>query len=228
MGVEGIDPREVVGTYVKPADWNALISDPEVILIDTRNDYEIEIGTFQNAVDPKTKTFREFPAWAKENLDPEKHKKVAMFCTGGIRCEKSTAYMKEQGFDEVFHLEGGILKYLEEVPKEETMWEGECFVFDNRVAVNHDLQKGSYDQCHACRMPITEEEKQKPEYMEGVSCHHCHDSLTEEQRARFAERQKQIELAQARGEGHIGNEAQEVLRKRKEAKKAQKEAQRQQ
>jgi len=136
--------------------------------------------------------------------------------------------MKEQGFDEVFHLEGGILKYLEEVPKEETMWEGECFVFDNRVAVNHDLQKGSYDQCHACRMPITEEEKQKPEYMEGVSCHHCHDSLTEEQRARFAERQKQIELAQARGEGHIGNEAQEVLRKRKEAKKAQKEAQRQQ
>ncbi|PRD17825.1 UNVERIFIED_CONTAM: UPF0176 protein [Trichonephila clavipes] len=228
MGVEGIDPREVVGTYVKPADWNALISDPEVILIDTRNDYEIEIGTFQNAVDPNTKTFREFPAWAKENLDPEKHKKVAMFCTGGIRCEKSTAYMKEQGFDEVFHLEGGILKYLEEVPKEETMWEGECFVFDNRVAVNHDLQKGSYDQCHACRMPITEEEKQKPEYMEGVSCHHCHDSLTEEQRARFAERQKQIELAQARGEGHIGNEAQEVLRKRKEAKKAQKEAQRQQ
>ena len=201
---------------------------PEVILIDTRNDYEIEIGTFQNAVDPNTKTFREFPAWAKENLDPEKHKKVAMFCTGGIRCEKSTAYMKEQGFDEVFHLEGGILKYLEEVPKEETMWEGECFVFDNRVAVNHDLQKGSYDQCHACRMPITEEEKQKPEYMEGVSCHHCHDSLTEEQRARFAERQKQIELAQARGEGHIGNEAQEVLRKRKEAKKAQKEAQRQQ
>jgi UPF0176 protein len=228
MGVEGIDPREVVGTYVKPADWNALISDPEVILIDTRNDYEIEIGTFQNAVDPNTKTFREFPAWAKENLDPAKHKKVAMFCTGGIRCEKSTAYMKEQGFDEVFHLEGGILKYLEEVPKEETMWEGECFVFDNRVAVNHDLQKGSYDQCHACRMPITEEEKQKPEYMEGVSCHHCHDSLTEEQRARFAERQKQIELAQARGEGHIGNEAQEVLRKRKEAKKAQKEAQRQQ
>ena len=228
MGVEGIDQREVVGTYVKPAEWNALISDPEVILIDTRNDYEIEIGTFQNAVDPNTKTFREFPAWAKENLDPEKHKKVAMFCTGGIRCEKSTAYMKEQGFDEVFHLEGGILKYLEEVPKEETMWEGECFVFDNRVAVNHDLQKGSYDQCHACRMPITEEEKQKPEYMEGVSCHHCHDSLTEEQRARFAERQKQIELAQARGEGHIGNEAQEVLRKRKEAKKAQKEAQRQQ
>ncbi|GAA61559.1 UPF0176 protein [Pseudoalteromonas sp. BSi20652] len=149
-----------------------------------------------------------------------------MFCTGGIRCEKSTAYMKEQGFDEVYHLEGGILKYLEEVPKEETMWEGECFVFDNRVAVDHDLQKGSYDQCHACRMPITEDEKLKPEYVEGVSCHHCIEEVTDEQRARFAERQKQIELAQARGEGHIGNEAQAVLQQRKEAKKAHKNAQR--
>ena len=193
MGVEGIDPREVVGTYVKPKDWNALISDPEVVLVDTRNDYEIEIGTFKNAVDPQTKTFREFPNWAEQNLDPKKHKKVAMFCTGGIRCEKSTAYMKEQGFEEVYHLEGGILKYLEEVPKEETMWEGECFVFDNRVAVDHDLNKGQYDQCHACRMPITEDDKQKPQYMQGVSCHHCHDSLSEEQRQRFAERQKQID-----------------------------------
>ncbi len=197
-----------------------------MILIDTRNDYEIEIGTFQNAVDPNTKTFREFPQWAKENLDPSKHKKVAMFCTGGIRCEKSTAYMKEQGFDEVYHLEGGILKYLEEVPKDETMWEGECFVFDNRVAVNHDLQKGSYDQCHACRMPITEDEKLKAEYMEGVSCHHCIDNVSDEQRERFAERQKQIELAQARGEGHIGNEAQAILQQRKEAKNAKKQAQR--
>ena len=226
MGVEGIDPLKVVGSYVKPNEWNALISDPEVILIDTRNDYEIEIGTFQNAVDPNTKTFREFPQWAKENLDPSKHKKVAMFCTGGIRCEKSTAYMKEQGFDEVYHLEGGILKYLEEVPKDETMWEGECFVFDNRVAVNHDLQKGSYDQCHACRMPITEDEKLKAEYMEGVSCHHCIDNVSDEQRERFAERQKQIELAQARGEGHIGNEAQAILQQRKEAKNAKKQAQR--
>lgn len=226
MGVEGIDPREVVGTYVKPQQWNELISSPDVVLVDTRNDYEIEIGTFENAVDPKTKTFREFPAWAKENLNPNKHKKVAMFCTGGIRCEKSTAYMKEQGFEEVYHLEGGILKYLEEIPKEETMWKGECFVFDNRVAVNHDLEKGSYDQCHACRMPITEQEKQHPHYMEGVSCHHCHDSVTDEQRARFAERQKQIELAKARGEGHIGNEAQEVLQKRKALKQAQKQQQR--
>jgi len=226
MGVEGIDPLKVVGSYVKPEDWNALISDPEVILIDTRNDYEIEIGTFQNAVDPKTKTFREFPAWAKENLDPQKHKKVAMFCTGGIRCEKSTAYMKEQGFDEVYHLEGGILKYLEEVPKDQTMWQGECFVFDNRVAVDHDLQKGSYDQCHACRMPITEDEKQLASYMEGVSCLHCHDALSEEQKLRFAERQKQVELAKVRGEGHIGHEAQVALKQRKEEKQQKKDLQR--
>lgn len=226
MGVEGIDPLKVVGSYVKPQDWNALISDPDVVVVDTRNDYEIEIGTFKHAIDPNTKTFREFPEWAEKNLDPVKNKKVAMFCTGGIRCEKSTAYMKEQGFDEVYHLEGGILKYLEEVPKEESLWEGECFVFDNRVAVDHDLQKGQYDQCHACRMPITEEEKQKPEYEEGVSCHHCIDNVTEEQRARFAERQKQMKLAQERGEGHIGHEAQEALLQRKQAKQQQKEAQR--
>lgn len=225
MGVQGIDPKEVVGTYVKPKDWNALISDPDVVLVDTRNDYEIEIGTFENAVDPKTKTFREFPQWAEENLDPSKNKKVAMFCTGGIRCEKSTAYMKEQGFEEVYHLEGGILKYLEEVPKEDTMWKGECFVFDNRVAVDHDLNKGSYDQCHACRMPITEEEKQLEAYQEGLSCHHCIDTVSDEQRERFAERQKQIELAKARGEGHIGNEAQEAIIKRKAEKAARKKAQ---
>lgn len=225
MGVQGIDPKEVVGTYVKPKDWNALISDPDVVLVDTRNDYEIEIGTFENAVDPKTKTFREFPQWAEQNLDPSKNKKVAMFCTGGIRCEKSTAYMKEQGFEEVYHLEGGILKYLEEVPKEDTMWKGECFVFDNRVAVDHDLNKGSYDQCHACRMPITEEEKQLEAYQEGLSCHHCIDSVSDEQRERFAERQKQIELAKARGEGHIGNEAQEAIIKRKAQKASRKKAQ---
>ncbi len=225
MGVQGIDPKKVVGTYVKPKDWNALISDPDVVLVDTRNDYEIEIGTFENAVDPKTKTFREFPQWAEQNLDPSKNKKVAMFCTGGIRCEKSTAYMKEQGFEEVYHLEGGILKYLEEVPKEDTMWKGECFVFDNRVAVDHDLNKGSYDQCHACRMPITEEEKQLEAYQEGLSCHHCIDSVSDEQRERFAERQKQIELAKARGEGHIGNEAQEAIIKRKAQKASRKKAQ---
>ena len=226
MGVDGVDPLKVVGSYVKPKDWNALISDPEVILIDTRNDYEIEIGTFQHAVDPNTKTFREFPKWAEENLDPAKHKKVAMFCTGGIRCEKSTAYMKEQGFEEVYHLEGGILKYLEEVPKEETMWQGECFVFDNRVSVNHDLQKGEYDQCHACRMPITEEEKQSEHYIQGVSCVHCVDKFTDEQRQRFIERERQVQLARARGEEHIGAEVLDAVEKHRLEKALEKERQR--
>ena len=222
MGVEGIDPRQVVGTYVKPSDWNALISDPEVVVVDTRNDYEVEIGTFKNAIDPQTKTFRDFPAWAGENLNKEKHKKVAMFCTGGIRCEKSTAYIKEQGFDEVYHLEGGILKYLEEVPQDQTLWEGECFVFDNRVAVGHDLKRGSYDQCHACRMPITEQEKQSKFYQQGLACHHCHDVVEDDRKARFAERQKQVELAKQRGEEHIGNAAFEATERRRAAKKSRK------
>lgn len=204
MGVIGIDPQKIVGTYVKPQDWNALISDPDVLVIDTRNAYEYSIGTFERAVDPQTETFREFPEYVARNLDPAKHKKVAMFCTGGIRCEKSTAYMKEQGFEEVYHLEGGILKYLEEVPEEESLWRGQCFVFDNRVAVNHSLQKGIYDQCHGCRHPITEEDKQSDQYMIGVSCPRCYDKLTDEQKARFSERQKQIQLAKARNEVHIG------------------------
>ena len=220
MGVEGIDPRHVVGTYVKPKDWNALISDPEVFVVDTRNDYEVQIGTFKNAVDPNTKTFREFPAWTKENMDPSKHKKVAMFCTGGIRCEKSTAYMKEQGFEEVYHLEGGILKYLEEVPSSDTMWEGECFVFDDRVTVDHDLNAGKYDQCHACRMPILEADKEREQYQKGVSCHHCFDQVTDEQRARYAEREKQMELAKQRGQAHIGFDAAKNLEARKAEKKA--------
>ena len=226
MGVEGIDPKQVVGTYVKPADWNDLIADPDVILVDTRNDYEVEIGTFANAIDPKTKSFRDFPNWAKKNLDPDKHKKVAMFCTGGIRCEKSTAYMKEQGFDEVYHLEGGILKYLEEVPSEQTLWQGECFVFDNRVAVDHDLKRGSYDQCHACRMPITEQEKLLLSYAEGLSCLHCYGTVSDEKKQRFAQRQKQVELAKARGEEHIGNAALGVTERRREEKKAEKKASR--
>ncbi|MDN2664532.1 rhodanese-related sulfurtransferase [Psychromonas sp. 14N.309.X.WAT.B.A12] len=226
MGVEGIDPNRTVGTYVKPKDWNALISDPEVLLVDTRNDYEISIGTFENAVDPKTTNFREFPEYVKENLDPEKHKKVAMFCTGGIRCEKSTAYLKEQGFDEVYHLEGGVLKYLEEVPEEETMWKGECFVFDNRVSVNHQLEKGQYDQCHGCRLPITEEDKKSEKYMQGVSCHQCHDSLSEEQKQRFLEREKQIRLSKQRGQNHIGSEAVSQLEENRAIKQAQKMKQR--
>ena len=207
MGVEGIDPKQVVGTYVEPKDWNALISDPDVTVIDTRNYYEYDIGTFTNAVNPETETFREFPDYVEKNMDAGKQKKVAMFCTGGIRCEKSTAYMKQQGFDEVYHLKGGILKYLEEVPKEESMWEGECFVFDNRVAVNHDLEKGIYDQCHGCRHPITEEEKLSDQYLEGVACPRCYDKQTPEQRERFIERQKQIKLAKSRNEVHIGSEA---------------------
>ncbi len=226
MGVEGIDPRKVVGTYVKPKDWNALISDPDVVLVDTRNDYEFQIGTFENAVNPKTDTFREFPQYVKENLDPQKNKKVAMFCTGGIRCEKSTAYLKEQGFEEVYHLEGGILKYLEEVPEEETMWKGECFVFDNRVSVNHKLEKGEYDQCHACRMPITEEEKQDERFEQGVSCPHCFDKYTDEQRRRFVERERQVQLAKERGEAHIGAEVLDAVEKHRREKELERERQR--
>ncbi|ADZ90904.1 rhodanese-related sulfurtransferase [Marinomonas mediterranea] len=226
MGVEGIDPREVVGTYVKPKDWNALISDPDVVLIDTRNDYEYQIGTFDNAVNPVTDTFREFPEYVEKNMDPAKQKKVAMFCTGGIRCEKSTAYMKEQGFEEVYHLEGGILKYLEEVPEEESMWKGECFVFDNRVSVNHNLEKGAYDQCHACRMPITEEEKQDERFEQGVSCLHCFDKYTDEQRKRFIERERQVQLAKSRGEEHIGAEVLDAVEKHRREKELERERQR--
>ncbi|WP_049723776.1 oxygen-dependent tRNA uridine(34) hydroxylase TrhO [Gilvimarinus polysaccharolyticus] len=206
MGVEGIDPKQIVGTYVKPQDWNALISDPDVLVVDTRNHYEYAIGSFERAVDPATETFREFPAYVKDNLDPAQHKKVAMFCTGGIRCEKATAYMKEQGFDEVYHLEGGILKYLEEVPAAESLWRGECFVFDNRVAVNHDLERGSFEQCYGCRHPITEAEMASELYLKGVCCPRCHHSLSDEQKTRFAERQKQIELSRARNEVHLGAE----------------------
>ncbi len=222
MGVQGIDPKLKVGRYVQPKDWNKLISDPETILIDTRNDYEYQIGTFKKAVNPDTNTFREFPQYVKDNLDPKKHKKVAMFCTGGIRCEKSTAFLMEQGFEDVFHLQGGILKYLEEVPEDETMWQGECFVFDNRVAVNHDLQKGSYEQCFACRYPITKEEMQSEYYQEGVSCPHCYDNISAEQKQRFAEREKQVLLAKQRGEEHIGGSVAETIKKRHDEKIEQK------
>ena len=188
MGVEGIDPANIVGTYVKGDDWNQLISDPDTVLIDTRNDYEVAIGTFKNAVNPNTTTFREFPQWAADNLDKHKHKKVAMFCTGGIRCEKSTAYLKEQGFDEVYHLDGGILKYLEEMPEEKSLWQGECFVFDQRVAVRHGLEQGSYDQCYACRMPLSAAEMLSDKYVKGLSCPHCYENTTAEQKASFVER----------------------------------------
>ena len=204
MGVDGIDPKRLVGRYVEPSDWNALISDPEVTVIDTRNKYECDIGSFEGAINPETETFREFPRYVERELDPKKNRKVAMFCTGGIRCEKSTAYLLEQGFEEVYHLKGGILKYLEEVPESESLWLGECFVFDNRVAVKHDLSVGSYDQCHGCRHPITPEQKRDPRYQRGVCCPLCYDTLTDEQKTRFAERQKQIDLAKERGEQHLG------------------------
>jgi len=226
MGVEGIDPNEVVGTYVKPTEWNALISDPEVLLVDTRNDYEVQVGTFKNALNPDTETFRQFPDYVNKHLDVSKHKKVAMFCTGGIRCEKSTAYLKEQGFEQVYHLQGGILKYLEEVPKEQSLWEGECFVFDERVTVDHQLQAGSYTQCHACRRPLTHEDVQTKAFQKGVSCPHCYDKLTEQQRQRFAERQHQSELARQRGQDHLGASVQDQISRNKEAKNERKEKQR--
>jgi len=204
MGVPGIDPNEVVGSYIKAQDWNALIDDPEVLVVDTRNYYEVAIGTFHGAKNPHTTNFREFPQYVADNLDPEKHKKIAMFCTGGIRCEKSTALLKDQGFDEVYHLQGGILQYLKDIPKEESRWQGECFVFDNRVAVNHDLEKGSYDQCYGCRHPITDDDKLSDKYLLGVACPRCYDSQKEEQKVRFKERRKQIKLARQRDQTHIG------------------------
>ena len=225
MGVEGIDPQQSAGTYIEPEQWNALISDPDVLVVDTRNDYEVKIGSFANAVDPQTTNFRDFPAWVDKNLHPGEHKKVAMFCTGGIRCEKSTAYLKERGFGDVYHLRGGILNYLKKVPQQQSLWHGECFVFDNRVAVDHALQRGSYDQCHACRMPITEEDKARTEYLEGRACHHCIDHRDSQQQQRADERQKQVSLAKLRGEEHIGDAAAYHTERRRLAKKAQKNLQ---
>lgn len=204
LGVPGVSPTKKVGTYVKPEDWNALISDPDVILIDTRNDYEVDIGTFKGAVDPKTTTFREFPEYVAKHFDPTKHKKVAMFCTGGIRCEKASSYMMDQGFEEVFHLQGGILKYLETVPEAQSLWQGECFVFDQRVAVKHNLEVGDFDQCYACRHPLSPTEMQSEQYTAGVSCPYCYHKLSAEKRASLTERQKQVTLAKQRGATHIG------------------------
>lgn len=202
MGVEDIDPLRAVGTYVQAGDWNTLISDPDTVVIDTRNDYEVALGTFEGALDPSTKSFREFPQWAREHSAELEGKKIAMFCTGGIRCEKATAYVKGLGFDDVFHLKGGILKYLEDVPAEESRWEGECFVFDERVSVGHGLIEGEAELCHACRNPIAPEDKMSTLFEEGVSCPKCYHERTAEDRARFAERQKQVKLAKMRGEKH--------------------------
>ena len=208
LRVPELDPNKTVGQYVKPQDWNALLSDPDVVLIDTRNDYEVAIGTFKGAINPDIKTFTELPVWldAQPGLSGEaaKKRKVAMFCTGGIRCEKSTALMKMRGFDAVYHLEGGILKYLEEVPPEESVWEGECFVFDERVSVGHGLKPGPYELCRSCRWPLSEADKASPDYVKGVSCSHCVDQRTPEEKAGLAERQRQVELAEARGQVHVG------------------------
>jgi len=206
LGVKGVSPTKKVGKYVKPQDWNALISDPDTVVIDTRNNYEVDIGTFRNAINPKTQTFREFPDYVDANLNPKITKKIAMFCTGGIRCEKATSLMLEKGFDEVYHLQGGILKYLENVPKEESLWSGECFVFDQRVAVTQGLQEGQYDQCYACRHPLSPDEMESNHYVKGVSCPYCQDKLTDDKKASVIERQKQIELAKLRGEVHIGKQ----------------------
>jgi UPF0176 protein len=211
LGVEHIDPLSSVGTYVSPQDWNDLISDPDVVLIDTRNNYEYEIGSFKGAINPNTETFREFPTYTKDNLEQYRGKKVAMFCTGGIRCEKSTAYLKSQGFDTVYHLHGGILKYLEETDEDQSLWEGECFVFDDRVAVKHNLEQGQYDQCHACRYPITSEDKEHPHYEKGVSCPRCYGSKNKDQINRYRERERQVQLAKARGEEHIGDNASQII-----------------
>jgi len=203
MGQPGVDPRARTGRYVDPADWNALISAPDVAVIDTRNDYEVAIGTFDGAIDPHTATFRDFPAWWQANRDRFHNKRIAMFCTGGIRCEKSTNYLLDQGVDEVFHLKGGILNYLEKVPASDSLWRGDCFVFDGRVSVGHGLAEGPHILCHACRRPILPGDRARPEYEEGVQCHLCVDVYSDVDRTRFRERQKQIALAAARGERHL-------------------------
>ncbi|GAB5448965.1 oxygen-dependent tRNA uridine(34) hydroxylase TrhO [Gymnodinialimonas sp.] len=202
MGAPGLDPA-TVGTHVAAAEWNALISAPDVAVIDTRNAYEVEIGTFEGAIDPGTETFRDFPAWWEANKERFANQRIAMFCTGGIRCEKSTAYLKAQGVEDVFHLKGGILQYLEDVPEEDSLWQGGCFVFDERVAVGHDLKELPFELCRACRHPITCEEKADSAFEEGVSCPRCIDVHSDADRARFRERQKQIALAKARGEVHF-------------------------
>ena len=204
MGIPDTDPNELNGAKVGYQEWNELISDPDVIVIDTRNQYEYEIGTFKNAISPNTKTFREFPEFVNNQLDSNKHKKVAMFCTGGIRCEKATNYMLKQGYDEVYHLNGGILKYLEEVKEDENLWLGDCFVFDGRVAVDKNLEQGNYEQCFACRMPLSDDELTSDKYEKGISCPHCVDSMTDEKYERVSERQRQVELAEMKQQQHIG------------------------
>jgi UPF0176 protein len=198
------NPNKMVGKYVDPKDWNTLISDPDVVVLDTRNDYEVKIGTFKNAVNPETEKFVDFPNYVREKLNVPKAKKVAMFCTGGIRCEKASAFMKLEGYEEVYHLKGGVLKYLEEIPAQESLWEGDCFVFDQRVSVGHGLSQGHYQMCYGCRMPLSQEECLSEHYIEGIQCHHCHDKLSEKSKKGNYERQRQILLARKKQQQHIG------------------------
>lgn len=215
MGKPDINPNVSVGTYVEPKDWNALISRQDVMLVDTRNIYETRIGQFKNAVDPETETFRAFPDWADRLAnDPDRPAKVAMYCTGGIRCEKASAYMKQIGFDDVYHLKGGILKYLEEVPEDDSLWEGECFVFDERVSLKHGLEEGDYELCFACKDPISEADRAMEGFEEGVSCHRCITTYSPQQQDKFRERQRQIKLAEERGDAHLGQASFSSKRKR--------------
>ncbi len=204
LGVEGVDPTRKVGKYVSPKEWDDLLQDPDVLLIDTRNDYEVEMGTFKNALNPNTKTFREFPEFIEKNLEGQTNKKVAMFCTGGIRCEKASSYMLSKGFEEVYHLKGGILKYLEETPVDQSLWEGECFVFDHRVGIKHGLELGEYKLCHGCRNPIFKEEESSPLYERGVSCSKCYDATSNEKKVSYRQRQRQIDIAKTQGRQHLG------------------------
>lgn len=206
MGMSNIDPIQSSVNYVDHKEWNNLISDPEVIVIDTRNDYEIKVGTFKGALNPNISTFRQFPDFVQKNLLNKKDKKIAMFCTGGIRCEKSTSYLKYLGFKQVYHLKGGILKYLEEIKPENSLWQGECFVFDQRTAVKHGVEVGSFDKCYGCRMPLSEADKASMHYLEGIHCHHCYGTRDKIHYDRAAERQKQVQLAKLRHQNHIGDE----------------------
>lgn len=213
LGVPGVNPARMAGTYVKPAEWNQLLEDPDVVFVDVRNDYEVELGTFQGALNPRTKSFSELPQWIAQEQALRSKPKVAMFCTGGIRCEKSTAYLRMAGFEQVYHLQGGILKYLETIPASESRWEGDCFVFDERVAIGQGLKQGRYELCRSCRMPVSEADKDSPKYIGGVSCPKCFDLRSEEKKRGLAERQRQVELAKQRNDAHIG--VRQELRKKR-------------
>lgn len=215
LGVPEVNPARMAGTYVKPEEWNRLLDDPNVVLVDVRNDYEVELGTFKGALNPRTKSFSELPQWVAQEAALRAKPKVAMFCTGGIRCEKSTAYLRMAGFEEVYHLQGGILKYLEVMPEEQSLWEGECFVFDERVAIGHGLKQGKYELCRSCRMPVSEADKQSAYYIAGVSCPKCYETRSEEKKRSLAERHRQVQLAKARNDAHLGV-PQELRQKKRE------------